>query len=404
MLLAYGGTRNDIMPIFFGLCGVWLILRGLNEDRKQPRCFSALVFFGGMCLALATGAKITAAFIPLGAMLYLFFRDRSKLVSFILGGAVGSLPIAYYTLIAFDKFLYGNIIFHVVERTRFYIDIGQAEILSLPYRVKSLLLTWLEEPSLVLATLFVSFVAFIGWRRGLPFQRIAGGLRHSDKLFIILLVPLAIPFVFLPSPFGAPYLQPAVPYVLLSSAALYPLAQGILEPQQMLTFVAMALVALALQTGRFLVQAAHHLNPSLWAVTQVHDLSLLIAHYVKGGTVATVYPALVLDAGTTVYSEFSTGIYFFRIGDHLASDRVLDLNGISPKTLPIVLAAKPPAAIFAGNTADDQPLLRWAWRNCYVEVDVSRWNGFYDEKWKPRLFLRPDQQGPCVNGGASAAH
>ena len=36
MLRAYGSTRNDIMPIFFGLCGVWFVLRGLSVEGKQP--------------------------------------------------------------------------------------------------------------------------------------------------------------------------------------------------------------------------------------------------------------------------------------------------------------------------------------------------------------------------------
>ena len=35
MLLAYGSARNDIMPIFFGMCGVWFALRGLDAERQQ---------------------------------------------------------------------------------------------------------------------------------------------------------------------------------------------------------------------------------------------------------------------------------------------------------------------------------------------------------------------------------
>src|SRR5207244_3708408 len=122
---------------------------------------------------------------------------------------------------------------------------------------------------------------------------------------------------------------------------------------------------------------------------QVRDLSRLIAHHVKGGMVATVYPALALDAGSHIYSEFSTGTYFFRIGDHLPPDRIRDLNGVSPRTLSVVLDAKPPKAVFVGNTPDDLPLLDWARRKCYIEINISQWDGFYDEKWKPRLFVRP---------------
>ena len=115
----------------------------------------------------------------------------------VLGGAVGSLPIVYYAATAFDKFLYCNAVFHLTAPKEYYTDIGQAEILTWPYRVKSVALTWFSEPTLVVAILFVAFVAFIGWRRGLLFRTIGKHLL-ADRIFIILLVPVAIPFVFLP--------------------------------------------------------------------------------------------------------------------------------------------------------------------------------------------------------------
>jgi hypothetical protein len=391
MLWAYGLTRNDIMPIFFGLCGVWFVLCGLDLECKGPGRFWAL-FFGGICMALSVGAKVNAAFIPLSAMLYIFLRAKPQLLPLVLGGAVGSLPIVYCAATAFDNFLYCSVVFHFTERQEYYTDIGQAEVLTWPYRIKRMALLWAGEPTLVVASLFVVFVVFIGWRRRLLFRTIA---KHplADGVFIILLVFVAIPFVFLPYPFDWPYLQPAVPYVLLSCATLYPLAQRILERPQILMFVAMAVVVLVLQLEQFVAEL---LSRPVWMVGQVHDLSALIARYVKGGAVATIYPALVLDVGTPIYPEFASSPFFFRAADHLAPERVLELKGVSPRTLPLVLATKPPAAVFAGNTGDDMPLLNWARNNCYVEVDLAEWQGgLYDRKWKPRLFLRPYERGPC---------
>ena len=126
MLLAYGSSRNDIMPIFFGLCGVWFTLRGLNAERKQSGSYLAL-FLAGFCMALAVGAKLTAAFIPLSALLYIFLRAKRGLLPLVLGGAVGSLPIVYYATAAFDKFLFGNATFHLTIYKEFYTDIGMAE-------------------------------------------------------------------------------------------------------------------------------------------------------------------------------------------------------------------------------------------------------------------------------------
>jgi hypothetical protein len=79
---------------------------------------------------------------------------------------------------------------------------------------------------------------------------------------------------------------------------------------------------------------------------------------------------------------------------------VLQLNGVSPETLPILLSGKPPAAVFIGNTEVDRPLLHWAVRNCYVEVPqaLSGWRGgpYIDEIWQPRLFVRPNSPRTVV--------
>ena len=118
---------------------------------------------------------------------------------------------------------------------------------------------------------------------------------------------------------------------------------------------------------------------------------------------ATLYPALVLDAGSPIYPQFATGIFFFRSGNHLAPERVLELNGVSPRTLPLLLSVKPPAAVLIGTTIREfmmRPLLNWAQRNCYIEVDLSLWQGgpYHEDIWKPRLFVRPHERGPCGNG------
>ena len=155
-------------------------------------------------MALAVGAKLTAAFIPLSAMVYIFMRAQPRLVPLVLGGAVGSLPILYYAATAFDKFLYGNVVFHLTAHIEYYADTASRSP-YMAHRVKSVVLIWFSEPTLVVATLFVAFVVFIGWRRGLLFWTIGKHLL-ADRIFIILLMIVAIPFVFLPNPFGWPYL------------------------------------------------------------------------------------------------------------------------------------------------------------------------------------------------------
>jgi hypothetical protein len=344
---------------------------------------------------LAVGTKLTAVFIPLTALFYVAWRSRAAVWPLVTGGAVGSAPLVYYATSGFDKFFYCIVTFHLIGPPQYYTDVGQSKILTLPYRLGSIAAYWTAEPALVIATLFVGFVAVKIWRRrGLA--ELANYL-GEDRIFVILLMFAAIPFVLLPSPAGKPYLQPAVPYVLLGSAALYPLACKILERRQLQFFAIMAVSLLALQIGRCVLQDALDSRRPLWTAAEVHDLSKLIASQAKGGAVASLYPALVLDAGTPLNPAFATGVYFFRWANHLSPGRVLELKGMSPDALPLALDRTHPVAVFTGDTAVDEPLLSWAKRNCYDEVSLARWRGGpYTEKfWKPRLFVRPDEVGTC---------
>jgi hypothetical protein len=395
MLLAYGWTRNDIMPIFFGLCGVWFALRGLRIEGKQTSSYPTY-FLAGVCMALAVGTKVSAAFIPLSATLYIFFRAKPGLLPLVLGGAVGSVPTLYYGATAFDRFLYCNLTYHLTAPVQYYTDNGMAEAFTWSHRVTVIARSGASEPALVLAALFTAFAVFIAWRRG-RLSHVIRQLLVADRSFVLLLVFVAIPFVLLPKPASGVYLQPAVPYALLSCAALYPLARRIMERPQLLLFVVMSVVALTLQIGQFVIEAGQHLNRLRWTTAEVHDLSALIARNLKGGIVATVYPLLVLDAGGLIYPEFATGIFFFRSGDHLGAERVLELNGISPRTLPLVFNANPPAGVFVGSTDIDLSLLNWAMRLCYNEIDLTMWKGgpYVEDIWRPRLFVRPREPTSC---------
>jgi hypothetical protein len=404
MLVAFGSTRNDVMPVFFGLCGVWSLVEGFAARTDRPRLRLARCFLGGICLALAVGTKLNAAFLPLAAVSYMLVRRDpggwraafAPLLAFMLGGAVGSLPTIHFASTAFDNFFYAIFTFHLTGPLHYYTDTGQAEFLTFAVSVRRMLSFWSREPVLVVAAFFFLYVGFIAWRRG-SLHALAAELLATDGLFMILIMLAAIPFVHLPRPAAGPYLVPMVPYVLLSCAAVYPAAARLLGRGQVLFFGLMAGAILLLQAARFAVETTGRAIAPLWTVTQVHELSQLIVRYLEGarlaGPVATTYPILVFDAGGDVYPQFAATIYFFRSADHLTAERVRQLNGISPRTLPKVLRDKPPAAVLVDDVEIDRPLLNWAVRACYVEVPhaLSRWRGgpYIETFWRPRLFVRP---------------
>ena len=69
---------------------------------------------------------------------------------------------------------------------QYYTDNGLAEALTLPSRVRGIVLIWASEPALVVAALFVAFVAFTAWRRG-PLFRIIGKLLVADLSIPLIL-------------------------------------------------------------------------------------------------------------------------------------------------------------------------------------------------------------------------
>jgi 4-amino-4-deoxy-L-arabinose transferase-like glycosyltransferase len=412
MLVAYGSARNDVMAVFFGLCGVWLLVQGFAVRADHSGVPLARFFLGGICMALAVGTKLNAAFIPLVAVSYMIFRQdlgRSRtaltpLRALILGGAVGSVPIIYFASTAFDNFFYATFTYHLTGPLHYYTDTGQAEFLTFAVSIPRMLSFWSREPMLVVAVVFLVYVGFIGWRRG-SLRALRAELLVTDGLFMILLMLAAVPFVLLPRPAAGPYLVPMVPYVLLSCAAVYPSAARLLERRQLLLFALMAGAILLLQAARFVIETTVRAIAPRWTVTQVRHLSALIVRYLEdaklSGPVATTYPVLVFDAGGEVYPQFAATIYFFRSANHVAAERVRQLNAVSPQTLPNMLRDNPPAAVFVDDVAIDRPLLNWALRACYVEVPhaLSGWRGgpYIEAYWHPRLFVPPaiPSSGSC---------
>ena len=88
--------------------------------------------------------------------------------------------------------------------------------------------------------------------------------------------------------------------------------------------------------------------------------------------VFTLWPLDVLEAGGRIYDEFTTGPFWFRIGDMLTADERRRLVVTSPKTVGELLQRKAPAAILLGfYEEDDKPILRFAEENAYKPTPIG---------------------------------
>jgi 4-amino-4-deoxy-L-arabinose transferase-like glycosyltransferase len=403
MLRAFGSTRNDVMPVFFGLCGTALLLAGQRRDRA--RRWVALLA-SGICLALAVATKLSAAFLIPAALLYLALRERRShplrsLVPVAIGMAIGGLPILAYAARDWERFRYSILTFHVTAPAQYYSGAEEAEYFTLRTAVWEMADAVLHQPALIGGFLFLLLVLALAPYPG-GYGSVAAELRARDGLLALVLAAMAIPFVVMPRPFGLPYAVPLVPYLLLSCAAAYPVASQFLSRNQLGLVAVAAGAIVAIEVGRLATEVPRALDPARWTVTQVNEVATLVTDAVAqrgGGPVATLYPLLVLDAGGTIYRQFATGIYFFRSSARMADERVLQLHGASPGTLATIFASVPPAAILVGDTAVEKPLQDWAVRNCYTEAAdaLSSWRGGpynirAEDTWRPRLLLRPSRQ------------
>ena len=405
MLRPFGSTRNDVMPVFFGLCGVALLLAGLRSEGAR-RWVASLTC--GICLALAGGTKLSAGFLIPATLLYVAVRERHspalrRLAPLAIGIAIGALPTFVFAIVDWERFRYSVFTFHVTGAAEYY-GPSESEYFTLHRATWEMASAVAQEPALIGAVLFLVLVLALA-PHPRRYHQIVPELRERDGILPLILAAMAIPFVLLPRPFGLPYLVPLVPYLLLSCACAYPLAAKFLSRTQLRLVAAAAGAVVAAEAGRLASEVPRAVDPSRWTVTQVNELATLVHRAVArrgGGPVATLYPLLVLDAGGEIYPEFATGIYFIRSATRMPDDRVLQLHGASPGTLAIIFAAVPPAAVLVGDTAVERPLQDWAARNCYTEDSeaLSRWRGGpYDirpeDTWRPRLLVQQPRTQDC---------
>ena len=93
--MAAGVSRNDLMPLFFSLIAVYLILRPVKSGRVMHQLE---LVAAGLCITIAVGTKLNYSHMPLAALIFLSLwpphlaaseRLRQQLFPLSLGGLTG---------------------------------------------------------------------------------------------------------------------------------------------------------------------------------------------------------------------------------------------------------------------------------------------------------------------------
>jgi hypothetical protein len=357
-------VRNDMMPLFFSLLSVLLILASCQYQRARK----AMFFAAGLCAGIAFGTKLNYVHVALACAVFsllwpaaLPVKDRlsGQLVPLAAGGAVVAAVLAFYALPDLNAFLY---IFehHGVPPPGYISDrSGQFSI----WRNLAVARSQLASDTVLAALLLVAISLCLFLWRGGDRQSFAPA-RGQWLIWLILLA--GIPICLLPTPNHGWYYAPAIPFLFLAAASVWArmgLARTVPGKVLVVGIAAIACIPGFLKITRD--QTARLLDRAYWTPLAVREASRridqILAEAGQEGRIATLSPGLLIDSKHAFYLQLSTGPFFFRRTPYLPEEKIKQLHGVSPSTLADVFAADMPAAIFGGHEEGlDQPLFEFA--------------------------------------------
>lgn len=152
------------------------------------------------------------------------------------------------------------------------------------------------------------------------------------------------------------YFAPPVPFLIISFA--YPLAYltelSSRQASKIPIILGVALlifsVLVVVTTGTDITERIPAcIVPEAWVPMEVHKIARDIAEKTKEPKlVLTTAPLFALEGGCEIYTEFSTGVFAYRIGTSLSNEERLITNTIGPEKLPELLEKSTPSAIILG--------------------------------------------------------
>ena len=396
-----GLTRNDILPLLFFTAGAAVFALGLRKTGPRPY----LLFLSGLLFALATSVKVTYLFGPVGAGLALLIggasgagwgrtaRDVGLLAA---GGILASVPMLGMLWQDWDRVFFSIYTFHKEITVAWLNQDGVNLGTRLDVRIINLVKHFGYGASILFVGLIVwSVIALIRSDGVSGFVR---GFFNARSFLTVFWVLASFFLMMMTLQMATTYVVPFLASLVLFAATLFcrlpdeqrAIGRGLLAGFAVLSVgTAVALSAPTIYQG---------FRGGLTAVEQQDVEAAILRQTVPdycGRRVATLTPTAPLLAGLEIYPELAIGVFFFRGGDIYAPERIRQLNGATPRTLPALLTARPPAAIYAGSyqnrravdgTVMNQPFVDFAEQHGYIKNPGGK-KGIFD------IYVRPGAAG-----------
>ncbi|MGB8168905.1 MAG: hypothetical protein WCF18_15515 [Chthoniobacteraceae bacterium] len=314
------------------------------------RAHGGWIFAGAVLLGLAIGVRITYAplLAPFGlALLFLVKGSASRKAALIgwsaAGFAVSLAGVAWLAWLAPEQTWFGNFEFAKVNVV-YRFATGEPRTMTLPTKARFLY----KEIARYDLGLLAAFVAPLAAAIGFRYRRRV--VLSVELIFLLLTLPFLLFGSFAPSPLFEQYFYPFVFFLVLGGG--YALA---LLPQESRWFrpvVGTAAAGVLLSVGRS--AAAYHELPHLfvlrrWTPIEEHREAGRLRAVPSSSRILTLAPIDALEAGRSIYPEFVTGPFAWRISPFVAPDKAARLKIPTAETLDALLAAHPPGALLLGN-------------------------------------------------------
>jgi 4-amino-4-deoxy-L-arabinose transferase-like glycosyltransferase len=400
-------TRNDIVPLFLFVLGIWLC----TEKGALARSFGRMLATG-VALGLAAATKYLYLFAaPVLILLVLYWDWRTaageggarlqRAAWLVAGALIGALPVVYALVRNGEQYIVQTLVFHLQAVPEYYQQQGFGEMLGLKYKMQVLpkLLVAGGNATVALVLVFSTIVAWRARRKG------SRNRRARSPVGIVLTALLAGAFVLSirVGPY-AMYYAPVSALAVLLAAYAFAAARAHAQRWAVAAVLASSLILAWDPLVMYKNILLKSVDRNRWTGVQTHHSALEVARAIAqqgpGGHVATLFPILVLDANPML-PQFSGGPFFFRNAGSFSTGEIERRHGAGPQTIDRLFQQAPPAAILGNfgpfylkwNPPMDAALLDYAKRAGYVQVPKNWSVRGYP---KGELWVRP--------GTASAAH
>jgi hypothetical protein len=332
----------------------------------------------GAALGLAIGTRLT--FVPLLApfmLVVLIFprssarRQRVRALAWLALGLLGGLlPTMGLAALAPRQFWFGNVGYAALN-TLFRQETGYDRAMTLAGKLEYLGhdVIWGQPGNLVI------LLALGG---ALLLAALHPGVRRASRpelWLAALMLPFLLAGSLAPTPAWPQYFYAPIPFMVMG--IIYAMAAFASQSRRrgpaVIALAALALLSVATGAGPY--RAIGILaTPEQWVPVQIHRVGAEMKGAAGSGKVLTLAPTYPLEGGLTIYTEFATGAFEWRVAPLVPVEERRALKLVAKKDLAEFLAADPPRGIlvrFEEHAEVEKPFSQYAERNGYRAVTLT---------------------------------